>query len=112
MSAIQNLQPFGERPLCGGRQGRAGPGLCGPSQAGPRPVAQLLFPGTVASAEGGGGEGERRGRGFALTDGRGGQWGARRGGAAGSDGRSPQTPLLMQVRVMTCFLPALRTTSI
>lgn len=37
--------------------------------------------------------------------------GARRGGA-GADGLSPQTPLLMQVRVMTCFLPALRTTSI
>lgn len=55
----------------------------------------------------GGGEGVG-----AEGDGRaGGPMGARRGGA-GADALSPQTPLLMQVRVMTCFLPALRTTSI
>lgn len=94
------------RPLCGAGPGRAQRPL--PAAAPPRGAAALR--GRVASAAGGGRGG---GEGAGLEgDGRaGGPMGARRGGA-GADGLSPQTPLLMQVRVMTCFLPALRTTSI
>lgn len=105
MSAIQNLQPFGEAFV---RRG-AGPGPAAPPCGGPAPWRSCA-PGPRCVSRGGGRGG---GEGAGLEgDGRaGGPMGARRGGA-GADGLSPQTPLLMQVRVMTCFLPALRTTSI